>query len=285
MPSKDVIRPGQRSLPPPTPLVNQYKLYDAGVQQNGEDYTGLMAGYKDLISRANSQPNIGTPAAYVPQTQQYSQSRDLTDAIGNLKGLADTGGYSGANIADIRERGISPIRAIYADANRDIDRNRALSGGYSPNYAAVKAKMARELSERIAGQVTKVNADIAQNVAGNRLAAASPYANVTAGQSDLKNQIGSRNADTLNDASKFNIEMPFKVQQANNNNTNTTLQALDGAKSLYGTTPALASTFGNQAMNYSQQQAAINNQGQSNALAAAQVAAPAPYGSKVVRRF
>lgn len=249
-----------------SPLVNQYKLYDAGVQQNADDYTGLMSGYKDLLSKANSQQPTAAPATYIPQTTDYKQSGDLTNSISNLSGLAQDGGYTPAGIADIRERGISPIRSIYANANREIDRNRSLQGGFSPNYAAVKAKMARELSETIAGQTTKVNADIAQAVAGNRLAAATPYANVTAGQSNIQNEMGSRNTDIKNDASKFNITTGMQADQMKSQSGDMALKALEGARSLYGTTPALANTFGNQAMNFSQQQANINNAGTQQAI-------------------
>lgn len=153
---------GVRPRPPSNPLMDQYKVYNSGVQQNAEDYGNIMGGYKNFLQTAQS------------------------------------GGYTPQETADVRARGISPIRSIYSSANRDVDRQRSLQGGYSPNFAATKAKMAREMSDTIANKTTDVNATLAQNIAQNRLSA-----------------------------------VP---------------NALHGMQGLYGTTPALASTFGNQAL-------------------------------------
>lgn len=195
-------RPKLSNLPPPgaDPLTTQYNLYNTGVEQNAEDYGSIMQGYKSLINKTQG-PNAHYDAA-----------------MNNLATLSGTGGYSDADKADLRARGVSPIRSIYAGANRDIDRQRSLQGGYSPNYGALKTKMARDLSESIGGQVSNVNADIASKVAQNKVGLAGTYANA--------------------------------AQQGNTAAT----QALSGATSLYGTTPALASTFGNQALQGAQLQ-------------------------------
>lgn len=161
-----------------------FGLYNTAVEQQAGDYGNIMKGYQGFNSSAPMQ---------------------------NFGELAATGGYSEADKQNIRERGISPIRSIYASANRDVDRQKAIQGGYSPNYGAVKAKMARDLSSQIGDQVTNVNATLAQNVAQNRVGLAPSFA-----------------------AQSF---APLQAQQ-----------------SLYGTTPALAKTFGDQAMNSAQLQ-------------------------------
>jgi len=280
------INPNPYALPPPAnALTNQYKLYNSGVQQNAEDYGGIMQGYKNLAASAGTNANLsgykptmmqtgGTQ--FTPQTSPYKQSADLTSAIGNLRGLSETGGYTPEGIADIRARGISPIRSIYAGANRDIDRNRALKGGFSPGYNAAKLKMAREMSDQIGNQVTNVNAGIAQNVAQNRLQAAPQLTNVTGGQSDLANQMGQNNAQMMNQGNLANIANTMQTGQFNANAANqagqfnaqqrlqpqqTQLAALQGQASLYGTTPALSQLFGNQAMQHAQTQNQINQQG------------------------
>lgn len=127
-----------------------YGLYNTAVEQQAGDYGNIMQGYKNLANGP---------------------------AMQNLGELASTGGYSEADKANLRERGISPIRSIYAGANRDVDRQKAIQGGYSPNYGAVKTKLARDLSSQIGDQVTNVNAGIAQNVAQNRVGLAGTYAN------------------------------------------------------------------------------------------------------------
>lgn len=205
-------------------IAGAYGLHNTAVQQQAGDYDNIMQGYQKL------QNNSATASP-------YNASGARAPAIANLAELTRTGGYTPQGIADIRERSISPIRSIYASANRDVDRQRSLQGGYSPNYNAVKAKMARELSSQIGDASTKVNAELAQNVAQNRISTASPYASVTG-----------QEAGAQDEASRFN-RTQIPQQQ---------MQALEGQKSLYGTTPALASTFGNQALNAAQLQNQIN---------------------------
>jgi hypothetical protein len=156
----------------------------------------------------------GKPEDVSPILSQYKQSSDLTDAIGKLKNLSETGGYDAQGIADLRERGISPLRSVYANAQREIDRSRAIQGS-SASYAALKSKMARELSDKIAGATQNVNAGIAQNVAGNKLQASPIYASVTGQQSDLQNQIGRENASILTSANAANVGNRNRVNEAN----------------------------------------------------------------------
>jgi hypothetical protein len=231
------------------PLTGSYNLYNKAVEQQAGDYGNIMKNYQDLLNKANS-----FTSGYNPATATYQQSPDLTDAISKLKGLSETGGYSDQDIQNLRERGISPIRSVYASAQRNVDRNRALQGGFSPNYNAVTAKMARELSDQIANQVTNVNAGIAQNVAQNKLNITPQYAGTTAGQSNLANEMGSQNADRVNQAKQFGMQIPFQYAS----------DALHGMTSLYGTTPAMSSLFGNQALQAASLQNQINQEGQRN---------------------
>lgn len=130
-------------------VAGSYGLYNTAVGQQAGDYSSIMQGYKNLSS---------------------------TPGYQNLASLATTGGYSPEDIANIRERGISPIRSIYASAQQNVERNKALQGGYAPNYGAVQAKLAREMSGAIGDQTTKVNADIAQRVAQNKIGLAPTFA-------------------------------------------------------------------------------------------------------------
>jgi hypothetical protein len=154
--------PGQGFVPPPpnpissaygtnpgSGVTGSYGLYNTAVGQQATDYGNIMKGYQNLSSSPGYQ---------------------------NTANLAQTGGYSDADQAAIRERGISPIRSIYASAQQNVDRNKALQGGYSPNYGAVQAKMSRDMSTQIGDQTTKVNADLAQNIAQNKMQMAPQFA-------------------------------------------------------------------------------------------------------------
>lgn len=221
------VQPTQTS----NPMGDSYKLYNTAVEQQAKDYGDIMGKYNTYFNNSMD-----------PSKFAYEQSQDSKDSLGILKGYAQNGGYSDNDIYALRERGISPIRSIYAGANRDIDRGRALQGGFSPNYAATKAKMAREMSSQISDQMNNVNAGIAQNVATNKLGAASSYAGNANAENSTRNQMKNQNLNYMGDA-------------------------LRGMTSLYGTTPALAQLFGSQALQGSSLQNDINQSNTRNNLA------------------
>lgn len=250
-----------------SPLQNQYGVYNAAVGTQAQDYDTLMNSYKKLFDTASSQPNLVAPTGgYQPAKVNYSPSSDVTSSLADLSGLAKTGGYSDADIADLRARGISPIRAVYANAQRQLDNQRRLQGGFSPNYGAVTAKMARDLSSELADQVTNVNAGIAQNVVQNKLTAAPSYASAAERENEARTGVDTGNANAVNEANRFNLELPLEYAQFNRGNQNNALAALEGMRSLYGTTPALSSLFGNQAMNTAGMQNQMNQQAFQNKL-------------------
>lgn len=113
---------------------------------------------------------------------QYTQARDSwVNAIGQqnadygnimsqYKNFSDTGGYSQQDIQDIRNRSTNPLKSVYAGANREVDRSRALQGGYSPGYGVLKARMAREQGQAMADANTNINANVAEMVNRGKLA-------------------------------------------------------------------------------------------------------------------
>jgi hypothetical protein len=88
--------------------------------------------------------------------------KDYGDIMGGYDEFAKTGGYSPMDISNMRARGVSPMRAVYANANREVDRSRSLQGGYSPGYGTLKARMAREMSSGLSDASTNVEANLAQ---------------------------------------------------------------------------------------------------------------------------
>lgn len=237
----------QISPPTPTPLQNAYTLAGTAAKQNTSDYSDLMNNYRTLLNGFGSGTN-----KFNPTTVKYTSSPAVASSISNLGDLSTTGGYTPAQISDIRARAVSPIRASYANALADIGRQRALQGGYSPNYTAARTKMARDESQALSDANTNVNATLAQNIAQNRINTAPSFASAAEAESALRNQIAAENAGILNTGQEFNLQYPLSIAQ--------------GMTSLYGTTPALSSTFGNQALNSAQLQAAINQSGAQNNL-------------------
>lgn len=233
--------------PVASPLERQYGLYEGSVKQQTGDYNNIMQLLQNLVSQSQD-PN--GRSGYTPEIPKYTQSKDYRSAFDNLSGLSKDGGYSESGIQDLRQRGISPIRSVYAGANRDIDRNRSLQGGYSPSYNATQAKMAREMSGLMSDKMGDVNAGIAQNVAQNRLAASSPLMSAAGNENALRFSAEQAGADAVNRSREFQRSNALQSQ----------LSAIDAMRGLYGTTPALASTFGNQALNSAQLQNQITQQ-------------------------
>lgn len=84
--------------------------------------------------------------------------------------FAKTGGFSPTDINSIREHAISPTKAVYANAMRDVDRAKSLQGGYAPNYIAARSKINRDLSQSLSDASTNAEASIAQMRQQGRLA-------------------------------------------------------------------------------------------------------------------
>jgi hypothetical protein len=229
------------------PSLSFQQAYPAAVHQTGQDYDRIMQGYQNLYNQA--------PGQYQPLSDlfkqklsqsggpvNYSQSGDVTSSLGILKNLAQTGGYGENDIASMRARGINPIRSVYANAQRNLDRQRSLQGGYAPGFGAASAKMAREMADQIGEQTHRVNADIAERVAGGKLSAAPQFAGYAGGEADRALRAKMAGQDEQQTYLSGLLGLTDK-------SIGTQMQALGGQQSLYGTTPALANTFGDQAFN------------------------------------
>lgn len=133
------------------------------------------------------------------------------NALTGYQNFAQTGGYSPQDLANIRARSIAPIRGIYDSTVQGIQRQNALSGSYGgANTSAALAKAARDMNYSTSDATTNAEANIAQLVQQGKLYGLGGLASTGLGS----------NAQSL--------------------------QALQGQNSLYGTTPALTNTFGNQ---------------------------------------
>lgn len=226
--------------------------YQAGVDRN-------MADYDNIMSQLNSYNPLADIQSVTPDTVDYSRTPEFQQGMDYYKNFADTGGFSNRDIQDLRARGVSPIRSVYANAMNDIDRQKNLSGGYAPNALAVRAKMARELSSGIADQVSNVNAQLATMIQQGKEFGTTGYGNMSQRDLELATQTALANAAATNSANEFNANLKAQVSQQNT-------ARLNAMTDLYSATPGLSSTFGNQVLNglnqygnLSQQQQDINN--------------------------
>jgi hypothetical protein len=114
----------------------------------------------------------GAPAGSGPQQggalgTAQGQSADIMGRYGQF---ADTGGFSPADLANIRARAVSPVRAVYANAQANLNRQKAIQGGYSPGFAAATGRMAREQGQAVSDASTGAESNIAQMVQSGKLA-------------------------------------------------------------------------------------------------------------------
>lgn len=246
---------------------NTMNAYRSAIPTQAANYDEIMQGYRGLLNQGSGDIDslmsqykslLGGMGDY--QDVQYQEAPEQRKAFSVLDDLQKTGGLSDAEAGDLRARGVSPIRSVYANMEREMNRNRSLSGGYSPSYNATAARMAREGSESIAGAVTNVNAKIAEMRQQGKLSAAPQYANLANSKTTGMNQVGLANARNKLDAASTKGNLLSGMTNLVNQKNDNPMRALTGMTSLYGTTPALVNTFGSQVANQSgQTQNAVRN--------------------------
>jgi len=211
--------------------------YTSAVSRQRGDYDSMMGGYDSYLNN-NVNPLISSIRSERPQAITYNRSGDMSKAMAGYSNFADTGGYSAQDQQELRARGISPIRAAYGNTMMEMDRARALGGpGGSANYIAAASKAQRELPGQMADAMTGVNAQLAQDIRQGKLA----------GMQGL--QQGSMQEAQLDQRAKELTQQGISDWQARQIAANELgLKTMEGKQSLYGTTPGMASTFGNQAL-------------------------------------
>lgn len=193
--------------------------YNVAADRGEKDYGDQMAGYGNFMQ--STLPSMMTPHL----------SRGDFGAYSGYQNFADTGGYSGNDISAIRARGVAPIRSAYAGAQRDIDRQKAIQGGYAPNYIASKAKLTRDIGQSMSDANVNVEASLADQIRQGKLAG-------LGGMTGIDSILG---------------DSQFKSAGVDLSKLGLNLDALKAMSSLYSATPGMASMYGNQMLNSSGQ--------------------------------
>lgn len=221
------------------PMANQFALMTG--RANETDYgdrVDIMNRYRNVADNGLGGDERGH--TWGPSKISYN---DPFKSYGGYEEFSRTGGYSRDDITNMRSRGVSPIRAAYANAQREVGRQRSLQGGYSPNAVAAQVKMAREQGQAAADATQNVEAGLAEARNRGRLSG-------LGGMSGIET---SRLGADL-DVAKFNANAQMAADAANAATANSLaaegrgarLGALQGMTQLYGTTPGMSETFGNQ---------------------------------------
>jgi hypothetical protein len=230
--------------------------------QQTADYSNIMGGYQDFTK------NLGGPTKFSFQNVKADRPAELGESYGYLReampgyrDFAQTGGYSPTDIQELRARGVAPIRAAYGNTVRELDRARALGGnGGAPNYIAAASRAQRDLPGQQADALTTVNAGLADAIRQGKMFGLGGMTNTGSIMGGLSSQEASRMLQAAMANQAADIQTQGMGEQSLQNLRANQLAALSGQTSLYGTTPAMAATFGNQALNaYGQRLGAEQN--------------------------
>ena len=239
------------------PIMEQFaRNYGQGTEQGMGDYTDIMNRYRQLYTAAGTPEDGGGGGGggggYGMVDPYLINVKDPFNSYAGYQEFSQTGGYSPDDVANMRARGISPIRAAYANAQRGISRQRSLQGGYSPNATASMARMAREQGQAGADATQNVEAGLAQMRNQGRLAGLGGMTDVEKERyaMDYKQQV--YNAQAQASAASQNASAAGANAAASRAsaeaNTGNQFKALSGMTNLYGTTPGMADTFGRQVL-------------------------------------
>jgi len=222
-------------------------IYQSAIAQSAGDYDSIMDQYKQAGSNIKS----GTKLNYSPVAPQFAEYQPGSN-YDEIRNIAETGGLSEGEKGDLRARAVSPIKSIYDSANKNLLRQKSLSGGYSPNLAAGQSKMARESAGIIGDKATAANAAIAEMVQRGKISGATTLSGLQAGDNTRLQGVNNLNANIANQANQFNTGHEMDVagfnENVDNNDFSQILETIKGQQSAYGTTPGIASTFGNQVL-------------------------------------
>lgn len=237
--------------------------YQSAYNTDSNNYNEIMQRYRDSSANAatmgedskNTYKNMMNGAGDI--TMNPGDEKAVGTALEGYGNFAKTGGFSGDDISNLRARAISPTRAIYGQAQDELNRQRAIQGGYSPNFGAASARMAREQSQQASDANINANAGIAQMVQQGKLYGLTGLSTTGLGDAATRTQMGmANNANRLSGAAGSSGIDEARMDALLKNNA--------GMTSAYSATPGMTSTLGNQLTNTSGQM--VNAQGLQNQL-------------------
>jgi hypothetical protein len=262
------------------PMANAFAYnYGRGSESDYGNYTDIMNQYRNIASGGGAGAGGGGGGGGYSAFTVSPGKASYNDPFNSYKGyteFSETGGYSPNDIANMRARGVSPIRSAYANAEREMGRGRALQGGYSPNMAASQVKMAREQGQSAADATQNVEAGLAEARNRGRLAGLSGMYGVENSRLGADVDLSKFNVGLDFEGQQYNADAQARAQAANIGSAESSaaasraqqMQALNGMANLYGTTPGMSQLFGNQLLTAVGQGGQMGNTFTQNEIAA-----------------
>lgn len=224
--------------------------YQNAVGQNTKDYGSIMGAYGDFRNNlpAATKFNYQSVGASRPAELGTAYS-NLQEAMPGYRDFAATGGYSPTDIQELRARGMSPIQSAYGNTMMQLDRARALGGnGGAPNYIAAASKAQRELPGQMADAMTTVNAGLADAIRQGKMFGLQGETGTGQAMGSLSSAEAGRQLQAAMANQAADIQTQGMGESSLQNRLGNMLSSMGGQAGLYGTTPGMASMFGNQAL-------------------------------------
>ena len=135
-------------------------------------FKALEAGYKPLSKGIHNA--FGGYSEFAEGTGGVTdEMRDRIRGLGVFDDYAKTGGYTGADIANTRARGIAPVGAFYGNLKNEIARRNAATGGYgSTGMDTATARLAREQAIGATGAARDTELGLQGQIRSNKLGGA-----------------------------------------------------------------------------------------------------------------
>ncbi len=221
--------------------------YDSAVPMQMQDYRDLMDSYKSYASGLPQNNRISA------ERVSYNRSPEMAHALQGYGEFADTGGFSGEDKTNLRSRALSPVQSVYNNMKNEMERQKNIQGGYSPNFNAASARMRSGTSQQMSDILQQVNAQIAEMTQQGRLAGLGGLGQLSAADTEFGQQAQYHNQASALEAARANqIYGQYDPR----------LQALQGMSSLFSATPGMSKLFGDEMLAGNQQLLEGNQQQQ-----------------------
>lgn len=235
----------------PSPLTTSMtNNYNTAAATGTSNYNDIMGAYKNEYGQVPAPTQFGYNRVDATRPGELNESyAALRGALPGYQEFANTGGYSPTDIQELRARGTSPIRAAYGNSMMQLDRARSLGGSAgAPNYIAALSKMQREQPGQMASAMTDVNARLAEDIRSGKLAGLGGMTQVGGQMGQLSSAEAGRQLQAAISNQGADLQSKGMTEESLMNNFRNKMGALGAMTSLYGTSPGMAGTFGNQVL-------------------------------------
>lgn len=165
-------------------------FYDLQNPANTFDPTTLNNLTSAETGLANSSQNYGATNTSIAGLQDFAKTGGVNQTDQNnivnptLQDLAATGGYSAANIADIRARSNSNLMSTYANMKDQLARNQLRGSNVGPGMSGTDFKLARQNAQDLGTNAQSTEVGIQQAVNAGKLSGATALSNAALGLSN-----------------------------------------------------------------------------------------------------